>query len=1795
MDETTPVEGLPFETVEFIGEGVYSRVYRARRNGEKFAIKIQEADGEEPESVARRFLREGATLARLDHPTLPRVRSIDQYRDRTYLVMNLVDGRPLDEHLESGGFDEEQIIQLGRDVTAGLSELHGAGLVHRDIKPSNIVWNGERASIIDFGLVAKTRRTESTAADSERIVGTFTYASPEQLRALKRPVGPQSDLYSVGAVLYECCTGAPPFDADSVDELLELHASEKPTPTAERAPEISDELAELVDGLLQKEPSARPGSAGAVHRELDSEHLEDAARSSPIEPGSARRRRLFTTGRGDVIARACTHWSRFGASDEGGCLFVRASPGQGGAEFLQTIVGQVREDATVVLQTTDRETDARPLHALRELLEQFVASPVETDDETTRSEQLRQTTGDLDLSVSTRRLVRSVVADPEVTDDETVLEAEQFYGEIARLIGELDKRFGPMALVVECIGTIDSASRDVLRRLTSDIDRYGIWVCATFDPTNSAGANFADTITTHAELGREYSNDDTEELRRWKVVELAPLSIEAVETFVRRYLDAEVDDQRLIDQLAAVSGRAPVILEQLLDILVTRGIVRPDWDSWEVDHDALAVVDFPDNLHDLLTARLETLPDPVSTFCRNAAVWGRRLWLPAVAAASEISEEEAQGLAETATQHGLLERDDGTDQGWKFAHESVRHSLSEDLSEKRRRALHQSYAEWLDDRREGWSFRLARHYRDGDGSLLERQLETTLEAGKRAAENFDYETARSFLETADEATDATGETLSWLGLFRLGESYQHLEELDLARETYRRAAQRADNDLERAKCQLAQTQLAASRIHLAAVDDTVRDALATLDAPIPERRFGIWALALYRFLVVLFWRHVYAPSPVEEDERERQILRSKAYQLVGNLGNLREDRAFSALELTGRLHATLPLGASMPLLRTYSSAVLGRCFQRKFDAAERNVDDARQVAEEIGTERAHTYVDTVEAFLQDMTGSPGRAAARHESILRERGDHLSLYYRSLTIMVLIANHSLRGGGPAVGRWLERWKALQKIDVDEYPPGSIWEYATLHARFRGEDEQADRYRRAARESFDDEEVYLAKKYHGTVMLDEVLQGGSVERIEQAIDDRRELGLGPSENFYSRSHHIYLMYARRYIADETEDDQKLEGYEHAVAQLRRSAHGHPTFLAHANVGQADLHHRRDDRDEAFAALGRAESLALRHDNDWVRFEVDRLRAEWLGEQQLPRPRRSNATSALQRAEEFGWVHFADQVREEFRLDQTDEQSSRTPTSSTLATIESTTPNERAVQGRTIPPREYELERKLDALLEVSAATSSIIDPDEVAQVVVDAAIRVLGAQRGMLFLSSDPSVEELADTDPDVVESLDDEPDPNPTFSRTVLEEVASSGEPMVLRSTLEGADIGAGSVVAEQMRSIVAAPLWFEDELLGVIYLDNHLAEGVFDTRDTETLQAMANHIPIALETARSAQLEAEVAAERERRAFAEDLREFTRTVNSMMDVTEILTHLIDELADLESPRTIAAAHVQEDGLELECAHRAGELRTAPFDAPFDENPGEYVASVVDSGSSRLVSEVNEEDCRREPWIWPDAATWLAVPVGSGDRTVGVVTLADPEPHQLDSTSLEQVVALTSQAGVAIEKTELATIDPLTGLYNRRKFFEAASEAWEHARRNDRSLAALMIDFDDFKAINDRHGHAVGDTVLETAAERCRKCLRATDAIGRYGGDEFAAVLEETDGERALEKIVPRLEEAIGDDPIDCGDREVDVSVSIGTATIRARDDDVHDTLERADAAVFAAKRAGRGETESDSDSLHSIS
>ena len=276
--------GDRYTLIGVLGGGGMARVYLARDEvlGREVALKVLRERYADDEGFVERFRREARSAASLNHPNVVQVYDQGQAKDGAYYIaMEHVPGGTLKDRIEGEGrLAPAEAAGIASRVAAALEAAHAKGIVHRDVKPQNVLLcaSGE-AKVADFGIARAA--SSKTITETDLVLGTAAYMSPEQVRGER--VGPASDLYSLGVVLYEMLTGELPFRSEDPIATAMKHVNEPPPHPAEANPAVPGELDALVVKLLAKRPEDRYPSAGELAEDL----LRTRDGLPPLAAGSA--------------------------------------------------------------------------------------------------------------------------------------------------------------------------------------------------------------------------------------------------------------------------------------------------------------------------------------------------------------------------------------------------------------------------------------------------------------------------------------------------------------------------------------------------------------------------------------------------------------------------------------------------------------------------------------------------------------------------------------------------------------------------------------------------------------------------------------------------------------------------------------------------------------------------------------------------------------------------------------------------------------------------------------------------------------------------------------------------------------------------------------------------------------------------------------------------------------------------------------------------------------------------------------------------------------------------------------------------------------------------------------------------------------------------------------------------------------------------------------------------------------------------------------------------------------------
>ncbi len=389
------------------------------------------------------------------------------------------------------------------------------------------------------------------------------------------------------------------------------------------------------------------------------------------------------------------------------------------------------------------------------------------------------------------------------------------------------------------------------------------------------------------------------------------------------------------------------------------------------------------------------------------------------------------------------------------------------------------------------------------------------------------------------------------------------------------------------------------------------------------------------------------------------------------------------------------------------------------------------------------------------------------------------------------------------------------------------------------------------------------------------------------------------------------------------------------------------------------------------------------------------------------------------------------------------------------------------------------------------------------------------------------------------------------------------------------------IVNQHIRSILIVPLIVNGEVVGTIGCDITSENRSLSPAEVELAEVLTNVVAGRIEQERLLQME------KKRTNELAMLHETSLAITQPYDLSKLHRQIIEKAVWLlDSSAGMLYLRIGK-GEVFECK--------VSYNNQYDPvgtqlRMGEGAAGIVAKTNQALLIP-NYGSWAQKPAAFKkvvDDFPLLSVPVLWQSEVVGVIQIARETGNPaFNKSDVELLSLFSSQVAITLENSrlyqelqELAVLDPLTGVYNRRGFTEIANREIERAHRFHHPLALLFLDIDHFKEVNDTHGHTVGDQILVTFATRCRNTLRNVDIINRHGGEEFLILLMESDQTSAM-NTAKRIQSLIKDYPFQTDAGPLSITVSIGVAEFNEEANGLDILIHNADMALYKAKTSGR--------------
>ncbi|MDP9188218.1 MAG: protein kinase [Actinomycetota bacterium] len=766
-DVPAEIAGGRYRVKSFLGEGGRKRVYLADDTQASRQVAVALFDTKDvAAAVQARARREAQAMRKLgDHPHVVSVVDTGEEGGNPFIVSEYMAGGDIEGLLasEGGKLGVERAVEVAADVTRALEHAHARGIVHRDLKPANVWLDDDGAARLgDFGLATTEGRARVSGGN---LVGTVAYLPPEQ--ALGEAAGPESDLYSLGALLYEMLTGQPPFSGDDAVSIISQHLHSDPVPPSRLNPEVPEPLDRAVLELLAKRGEDRPDGAAAARDGLKAAlAAPEASLSARVDNPLDRLAGGVFVGR-DVEIEQMREAVDSAQAGSGGVQLLVGEPGIGKTRAAEELATYARVHGARVYWGRCREDDGAPAYwpwvqAIREL--------VRDSDPVAMAWQMGASAADI------AQLVPEVAErlDVEPTGPSDSEEARfRLFDSITRFLVAAS-RDRPMVIVVDDLHWADEPSLLLLKYAAAEIASSGLLIVGTY---------------RDVELGRQHPLARVLGELGGNRISLRGLDTDDVSRYIEMTAGAPAAPV-LVEAVHAQTDGNPFFVGEVVRLLASEGRLA------DLDR-ASREPEIPQGVREVVGRRLDRLSQQANEALRVAAAIGREFEDHLVLQVAELEFDQLVKAANEAVRERLV-----TDLGggrYSFAHALVRDTLYDELSAAQRAALHERIANALEEAcREDDSERLgelAHHFLAaaprGD---LAKAIDYAERAGEQDMEQLAYEDAAEVFGRALEVlelTDEPDEARRLRLLLALGGAEASASRVSDARRAFGRAADSA--------------------------------------------------------------------------------------------------------------------------------------------------------------------------------------------------------------------------------------------------------------------------------------------------------------------------------------------------------------------------------------------------------------------------------------------------------------------------------------------------------------------------------------------------------------------------------------------------------------------------------------------------------------------------------------------------------------------------------------------------------------------------------------------------------------------------------------------------------------------------------------------------------------------------------------------------------------------------------------------------------------------------------------------
>lgn len=1380
------------------------------------------------------FDRSRSAIKRLSADGVIRQRAAGWYEGMPYAVFEKTNGVLLQELFEqSFELDLNTIVNIIKSIALTLSESHKKGVIHQLIDPSSIIIDSENNEGKIFGFSMLPLLDFTAISDERSIEEHIVYMAPEVAGIVDNPIDERSDLYALGIIFYRMLTGIVPFKAKSMNELLHKQVTIKPAFPLDMPLLVPEDISGVVMKLLAKSPNMRYQTANSllfdIERFLEGERgfLTINAKEDFV---IAEQTRLV--GREKELSQLHDYYSNT-RKGRGSVCFISGDEGTGKHRLIEEFKIFCEETGALFITGMCVDKDADLYQGFREASEDFVNCLLAADESVLKSEKnrLRQLFADKGeiLARLNSRLSEIIGSAPHLSPLDPETEKERFLLVVAHFFSVLGSVDRPCVLFLAGLHSIDEGSANLLEYIIREIAKTHLMVIGTY--TSGFSDNF--------ELYRLLKSSQNQHYPV-KTIELKVFDRLRMNDFVNSLLgDNALSTDELSKFIFEKSGGNPFFGLSIMRLLASEKLLYAQNGVWDVDADRLKSFNIPDNVVDVLLRKIEDFDSSVQELLSTAALVGKKVDLSLLYSIIDIDRKKIEEYVSILTEHNLIVFSQNPAR-ISFIHERVRMACLKMLKDQSRIELHLRIAFALEQKYNAdlqyVITDLVHHFYEANETP--KILEYSLLAADAAAADYDNDLAIKYYKMALSVLESVGHEFSaqWLSATEgLTQIYLRIGESDAAIALLEKVLPLKESIIDKAEIKNTIGRALFLKGDLRGCEIAFINALELLECKIPKRGVGKCLLNVLKEYSLKIKRSLFCfksgnPHKLTNEKNRLVVLTHVSLCWVYLFTDIKSLRSFTVRALNLCISG---FGGK----KEYASnlALYAAClnFRGKRRLAKKEFDRCLALRNEFSDEAVYgqclyllgnfyisnaEYQKAISVFERardkfSMTGN------QWESALVMKG--LGFAYLSLGDL----QNSLKC-------FTEYYNVAVKISdkYSEIIAAACMIYIYSHI---GNFNLADEWNKKSLALMDDGETslpaFLVNLYSGYLELRRENIFNSLNYFDRAevINAKNDFSVETvlPLRLYRTEAQIGLYTTKKLASSAAQQKNEMKKIAGQIIDLKKKS-------------SVYIHYET----EIFRVIAKYNLLLDKTTRAEYYFDASIRKAQELGRKFLL------AEIYYDYGSYFNCVNKEVHARNFLGLAYDTFKS--IGAEAYIHKCEVILQFDKAAKDDT-PQQRLQKERRMAALFDTSRFLSSILDLDELLNLIMDKLMELVGAERGVLMLYPEDEAK-MHVLDMKVMRNIEYKEFENEDFLKSymLIKDVERTQKAVVISDIAELEPKVSQDIEDQNHWSVLCAPITARGKILGVVYLDNRLVSDLFSEDDMWVLEVMASQTGVSIDNAR---------------------------------------------------------------------------------------------------------------------------------------------------------------------------------------------------------------------------------------------------------------------------------------------------------------------------------------------------------